>query len=268
MSSRNLVTGVTGFVGSHLAYRLLENGDHVIALARGSRNESPRDRVLEVLRSVAGQHRDFNAHLNRLEVLEGDISQPRLGLSDEGYRHAAASSDAVWHCAASLSFEEEQREEIFRLNVGGTLQVLDLVFQTPTRNLHHVSTAYVAGMKDFSTESEINTGQTFRNPYEESKCKAETLVADAHAKGRIVARVYRPSIVIGDSDTGRATHFHGVLRLHSRFIYRRLKAAQEESGRRSGASACPGARQDDNDVEFRADRLRRQRHGPYRASTG
>ena len=210
MSSRNLVTGVTGFVGSHLAYRLLENGDHVLALARGSRNESPRDRVLEVLRSVAGQHRDFNAHLNRLEVLEGDISQPRLGLSDDGYRHAAASSDAVWHCAASLSFEEEQREEIFRLNVGGTLQVLDLVFQTPTRNLHHVSTAYVAGMKDFSTESEINTGQTFRNPYEESKCKAETLVADAHAKGRIVARVYRPSIVIGDSDTGRATHFHGV----------------------------------------------------------
>ena len=65
-------------------------------------------------------------------------------------------------------------------------------------------------MKDFSTESEINTGQTFRNPYEESKCEAETLVAGAHAKGRIVARVYRPSIVIGDSDTGRATHFHGV----------------------------------------------------------
>jgi nucleoside-diphosphate-sugar epimerase len=76
--------------------------------------------------------------------------------------------------------------------------------------LHHVSTAYVAGKKEHSTEGEINTGQSFRNPYEESKCEAEVLVADAHAKGKLTARVYRPSIVIGDSQTGRATHFHGV----------------------------------------------------------
>jgi thioester reductase-like protein len=208
MPSRNLVTGVTGFVGSHLAYRLLENGDHVVALARGSRNESPRDRVIEVLRQVDGGN--ANIPLDRLKVVEGDISQPRLGLNDDAFHQATSATDAVWHCAASLSFEEEQRQEIYRLNVGGTKAILDLVLQTPSRVLHHVSTAYVAGKKDFATESEIDTGQAFRNPYESSKCESEALVAEAHAKKSLTARIYRPSIVIGDSRSGRATHFHGV----------------------------------------------------------
>ena len=210
MPSRSLVTGVTGFVGSHLAYRLLEQGNHVIALARGSRNESARERVIYVIRQVAGAGSDLHIPLERLTVIEGDISQPRLGLGDEAFRQATAATDAVWHCAASLSFEEEQREEIYRLNVGGTREVLNLVSQTPSRNLHHVSTAYVAGRKDIARESEIDTGQTFRNPYESSKCEAEVLVAEAHAKKSLTARIYRPSIVIGDSRSGRATHFHGV----------------------------------------------------------
>ena len=49
MPRHSLVTGVTGFVGSHLAYRLLEDGHHVTALARGGKNVSARERVLEVL---------------------------------------------------------------------------------------------------------------------------------------------------------------------------------------------------------------------------
>ena len=50
----------------------------------------------------------------------------------------------------------------------------------------------------------------FRNAYEESKCAAEMLMAREWRKETIVASVYRPSIVIGDSRSGRVTHFHGV----------------------------------------------------------
>jgi nucleoside-diphosphate-sugar epimerase len=210
MSRRSLVTGVTGFVGSHLAYRLLEDGHHVTALARGGKSVSARHRVLEVLGQVAGTSENLNAHLDRLEVLEGDISQEHLGLPDDTFNRATANTDAVWHCAASLSFTEEERDEIFRMNVGGTRHVLDLVRQTPSRRLHHVSTAYVAGTKELGTEAEINTGQSFRNAYEASKCDAEVLVRDAHLSNALTATVYRPSVVIGDSRTGRATHFHGV----------------------------------------------------------
>jgi thioester reductase-like protein len=210
MPRRSLVTGVTGFVGSHLAFRLLENGHHVTALARGNRNTSARERVTEVLRDVASSEEKLRAHLSRLEVLEGDLSQPLFGLDPDSFRHASSDTDDVWHCAASLSFSDEEREEIFKMNVDGTRKVLDLVQQTRARRLHHVSTAYVAGMKEYATESEVNTGQTFRNAYEASKCEAELLVAATHAKKALTATIYRPSIVIGDSVTGRATHFHGV----------------------------------------------------------
>jgi thioester reductase-like protein len=210
MPRRSLVTGVTGFVGSHLAYRLLENGNHVTALARGNKTTPARDRVTEILGQVAGSEADLRPHLERLEVLEGDIAQARLGLSEESSRNAATKTDDVWHCAASLSFADEERDEIFQMNVEGTRKVLELVQQTPARRLHHVSTAYVAGMKEVATEAEIQTGQRFRNAYEASKCAAELLVAAAQASGAVTATIYRPSIVIGDSVTGRATHFHGV----------------------------------------------------------
>src|SRR5207247_7626369 len=63
---------------------------------------------------------------------------------------------------------------------------------------------------DLALETEIDVGQGFRNPYEESKCQAELMVADAERHGAISPSIYRPSIVIGDSKSGRVTHFHGV----------------------------------------------------------
>jgi len=88
--------------------------------------------------------------------------------------------------------------------------VLEVVKRTPSRRLHHVSTAYVAGLQDIGLESTIDVGQKFRNPYEESKCQAERMIEEARSQGTIIPTVYRPSVVIGDSQSGRVTHFHGV----------------------------------------------------------
>jgi nucleoside-diphosphate-sugar epimerase len=199
------LTGATGFLGSHLTARLLLDGHHVKALVRSSRNASAQDRVREILREVGV------TRFENLSVLEGDIGLPDLGLSDDVRREIISSSEEVWHCAASLSFQEEDRAEIFRMNVDGTLKVLDLVKMLPTHRFHHVSTAYVAGNRsDIALESEIDVGQTFKNPYEESKCRAELIISDAHRAGKVTASIYRPSIVIGDSKSGRVTHFHGV----------------------------------------------------------
>lgn len=202
---RIFLTGATGFLGSHLASRFLIEGRALTVLARGSKTASARDRVETVLQEIG------SAPLARLAVFEGDISLPGFGLSETDFTQLASSIDEVWHCAASLSFLPEDREEIFKMNVGGTRNVLDLVARIRGRRLHHVSTAYIAGNRsDLAMENEINVGQTFKNPYEESKCEAELIVADAHRQGKAVATVHRPSIVIGDSTSGRATHFHGV----------------------------------------------------------
>jgi nucleoside-diphosphate-sugar epimerase len=205
-----LVTGATGFVGSHLTNRLLQDGHHVTALARGSRTAPARDRILDVLQLVSESDSGSNPSIQQLTVLEGDISQPNLGVAGDTLRQTVETVDETWHCAASLSFAEEERDEIFRMNVDGARNVVDVVKQTRGKRMHHVSTAYVAGIRDTALESEINVGQKFRNPYEASKCQAEELIADARRNGSIVPTVYRPSVVIGDSRTGRVTHFHGV----------------------------------------------------------
>jgi thioester reductase-like protein len=206
MSRKNIfLTGATGFVGSHLAARLLRDGYGVIAIARRSKNASARTRVEDVLREIGPQR------FENLRVFEGDISLPGLGLDECAKHEILSSTDEVWHCAASLSFQQEDREEIFRMNVDGTRHVIDLVKQTRSHRLQHVSTAYIAGYRpDLAMEAEIDVGQKFRNPYEESKCRAELLVASEREKETIKAAVYRPSVVIGDSKSGRATHFHGV----------------------------------------------------------
>jgi thioester reductase-like protein len=202
---RIFLTGATGFLGSHLASQFLSDGYVLSVLARGSKAAFGRERVEAVLREIG------SAPFARLTVFEGDISLPRFGLSETEFNQIVSATDEAWHCAASLSFLPEDREEIFKMNVGGTRNVLDLVERIPGRRLHHVSTAYIAGNRsDLAMENEINVGQTFKNPYEESKCEAELIIADAHRRGEVVATVYRPSIVIGDSTSGRVTHFHGV----------------------------------------------------------
>src|SRR2546427_2839300 len=207
MSDRQniFLTGATGFIGSHLTARLLEDGRRVKVLVRSAKNADAKARVEGILREVGV------TRFEHLRVLEGDISQPHLGLSESARREVTSSTEEVWHCAASLSFGPQNRAEIFRMNVDGTRHVLDLVKQLKGRRLHHVSTAYIAGNRsDTALETEIDVGQSFKNPYEESKCRAEIMIAEAHRAGAVTASVYRPSIVIGDSKSGRVTHFHGV----------------------------------------------------------
>ena len=153
------VTGATGFLGSHLTYRLMEQGHHVGVLARGSKSASANQRVEEVLNQLG------KVNYERLHVFDGDITMPGLGLSEDAMKRIVTSTDEVWHCAASLSFTEEDRDEIFRMNVGGMRNVLELVKRTSTRRLQHLSTAYIAGNRtDLALESDIDVGQTFQKP--------------------------------------------------------------------------------------------------------
>src|SRR5688572_22800098 len=93
-----LVTGATGFVGSFLIDRLLQDGWNVVALARGSDAEA---RVGRALQNVRGSSGTAAKPVAGLRVLCGNVRDPLLGLPEEAAERLAQEVGAVWHCAAN-----------------------------------------------------------------------------------------------------------------------------------------------------------------------
>ncbi|MFM8706529.1 MAG: SDR family oxidoreductase [Planctomycetia bacterium] len=142
-------------------------------------------------------------------VLEGDLSAEGLGLAAEQRAWIAANVDEVVHSAASLSFQlRESDGEPYTSNVTGTRNMLALCRDTGIRRLHHVSSAYVCGLRQGRIlETELDVGQTPGNDYERSKIVSE---GEASAADFLdVCTVHRPSIIVGDLVNGFTNTFHG-----------------------------------------------------------
>ena len=201
-----LVTGGTGFIGSHIAAHLLEQGHAVVLLCRGGGRLTAPMRVERIM--------DWfglgKAQQARLEVVEGSLEKPDLGLDRERYDVLARKTDEIIHCAASTSFSERKRPEAETANVAGAKNVLALAARGACAFFHHVSTAYVAGDRTGECAEEFVETTRFLNVYEETKHRAERLALDACRDAGIRLNIYRPSIIHGDSRTGRSLRFSGL----------------------------------------------------------
>ncbi len=148
--------------------------------------------------------------LLRPTTIEADINEPGLGLSATNQNYRLRQCGLVVHCAASLRFEEDTAgEEPVRTNLTGTRHVLEFAQEAGIPHFHHVSTAYVCGQREGRiSESDLDCGQVFHNIYEQTKFQAEQLIAEAD--GFETKTVYRPSIIVGDSESGFSSTFHTV----------------------------------------------------------
>jgi thioester reductase-like protein len=203
------MTGATGFVGREVLTRFLARGDgHVYALVRAADDDEAAGRL--------------PGH-ERLTAVPGDIEKDGLGLSAEAAERLRAEVSTVLHCAASVSFALPL-EESRRVNVGGTRRVAELARSCPRlERFSYVSTAYVAGEPDgVFHEDELAVGQSFRNPYEQSKFEAE--VALRAEAGDLPLQILRPSIVVGDSESGRTSSFNVLYAPLKAFARGRLRA--------------------------------------------
>jgi thioester reductase-like protein len=191
LEGRVLLTGYPGFIGRRLADRLVDGGAQLTALVEPRMGAAARE-----------------AAASRIEIVEGDIAKPRLGLDDAAWERLTAEVRHVFHLAAiyDLGVPLELAQ---RVNVDGTGNVLDLCRACHgLERLHYVSTAYVAGLRTGVVyEHELSLGQRFKNHYESTKFQAEVWVrAEMH---RVPATIYRPAIVVGDSRTGETQKFDG-----------------------------------------------------------
>ncbi len=187
-----LLTGALGEVGSQIALEWSTQGYRVFCLVRSKLGLSAEERLIQVFGSA-------------IYSIEGDITEPYCGLSKDLQTKFRGSFSKLIHCAALVKFEKALQDDLYLTNVLGTKNVIDLATWLAIPEIHFVSTAYVAGSARFFAENDVGLAKNARNPYEETKQKAEDLIRSCHKPFNI----YRLSVVVGDSTRGEVDKFNG-----------------------------------------------------------
>ncbi|MFI5317410.1 MAG: SDR family oxidoreductase [Myxococcota bacterium] len=198
-----LLTGATGLVGGELLPRLLAAApDATLHCLVRARDAAELERRASGLLACAAAAPNGAA---RTRVLAGDMRAPDLGLGAAARAALCREVRSVVHAAASTRFDLEL-EDARRINVAGARNALAFALDAGA-HLHHVSTAYVCGDRAglFGVRDSDARPAAFHNGYEASKWEAEEVVRAAARD--LHATVYRPSIIVGDSRTGRTPHF-------------------------------------------------------------
>ena len=191
------VTGATGFIGRHLVEQLLKRDGDIHVLVR----EGSVDRLRELIDGWGPEAKE------RIKPVIGDLSQPQLGVSDEQVAQLReAGIDHFFHLAAiyDMTADDETNE---RLNVAGTRNAVQLANALEAGILHHTSSIAAAGeFKGLFREDMFDESQKLPSPYHRTKFESERI---ARTESKVPWRVYRPSIVVGHSQTGEMDKIDG-----------------------------------------------------------
>jgi hypothetical protein len=203
LAKRNiLLIGVTGFIGKVWLVDLLENIPDigkVTLLIRRNRTTSAQRRfekiveespTFDTLQQRYG--RNLGAFLkSKVEVVEGDVSQPGLGLDAAVQERLARSLDLIVNSAGLTDFNPDLRDALSS-NVDSALNLLDFVRHCAKAGLMHLSTCYVVGMRDGRVTEEL---QDNYNPAGDPAFDAEREIASLRETiERIEARSESPEL--------------------------------------------------------------------------
>ncbi|MEV4656460.1 AMP-binding protein [Micromonospora sp. NPDC049301] len=186
---RVLVTGATGFLGSHILDHLVKQGAQAVCLVRRSNGRSASERL---------------ATTDQVRVVEGDLTEAAF-LQELTARGVLDGVGSVINAAADVRLVAPP-DQLAKVNVRGVGNLLDLIRRSrPGTALHHVSTLAVAGFHDNGvqrfSEADFDLNQRFMSPYEASKFEAEKLIRQASDSGTRCF-VYRTNHIAAHSQTG------------------------------------------------------------------
>jgi len=207
-----LLTGFTGILGKRFAYRLAALGYRVVCPIRAGSEMEARERFEQIFMGLRELQTEFDESLARRFIpVPGDVREKGLGLpATMAKRLVGPQTTEVWHLAALLDLTETRSQDVYNTNLIGTLNALNFAREQKIPRFSYFST--------FGSSGKIHTGvvreipgirpPAFRNTYERTKWEAERHVWQAQIHGEILATIYRPSIVVGDSQLGRYEQFN------------------------------------------------------------
>lgn len=175
-----LVTGGTGFVGSHVARLLVERGGQVRALARAS---SRLDNLISL-----------DSRL--LEIVPGDLSDA------ESLKQALRGCDTLYHVAADYRLWSKNPQELYDANVGGTRKILQAAKEAGVAKIVYTSTVGALGIPQDGSPGNETTPVAESNMighYKRSKFQAEEVAREFAANGLSVI-ITNPSTPVGEQD--------------------------------------------------------------------
>jgi len=187
---RALITGATGFLGSHLARQLVGRGDEVVALVRTTSDRS----------RLAGLP---------IEYAEGDVTDAA------SVRRAVDGVDQVFHCAGVVEFGPRDRSFLDRVNVDGTRHVLDAAVSAGVPAVH-VSSLAALGATVLGEDPKDESWWSSDPPaavYEETKRRGHEHARSLAAAGASV-RIVMPGGIYGIGDQST---LHDVIRTYARW---------------------------------------------------
>ncbi len=189
-----LITGATGFIGSHLLYHLLLNKDvDVKALKRRS---SSLDKLKHTFKYYSADTNITNS-LNKVEWIDGDLfDAPSL------YK-ATKDVDIVFHTAGMVSITGSNREKMFKINKEGTKNLVLASIRNQVKKFCYVSSTSVFNRN--------NGNNALENPYAISKASADNIVRKSSIHGLQTLIIY-PSVVIGygNGESGFEKILHSI----------------------------------------------------------
>ena len=222
-----LLTGVTGFLGIHILFELLQQNDiRIYALVRGKNRKSAESRLYELIEFYFPQIHPWALN-QRIMVISGDITFEKFGLPEEEYRELQQKIDTVVHAAAFVKHYGDF-EEFRRTNILGVQNILQF---SKGKFLFHISTTSVAGdyakqeqQNLYFNENNLDIGQNLGgNCYVESKYEAEKIIL------RYIQDGFKATILRVGNLTGRYTDGFFQINILDNKFYLILKSLIELS---------------------------------------
>ena len=203
-ADRILLTGTTGFLGAYLLHELLQETPSVIrCLARAPDSETALARIRENLEAYG----IWEPRLaNRIIPVAGDLSRPRLGLSQEAFDDLAGTVDVIHHLGAMVNLVYPYGAHK-SANVDGTREVLRLASRGTLKPVHFVSSLSVFNTGTAAREKVYRESDRASEKglpylgYSKSKLVAEEMCRIANDRG-IPVTIYRAGPISGHSRTG------------------------------------------------------------------